>query len=105
MELALIVFPAAIYFLIVGFDSPPLLIVLSCTMYMYMYMYVYTCTCVFCMREEMYVYTVEPTLIKGHICIGIHQPICILPLKEDNLSIMDKMIHPNVSSFGGSIVY
>ena len=55
--------------------------------------------------------TVEPlikdTLNKGHF--PIHQPIysgnVFMPLKEDNLSIMDKMIHPNVSIIGGSTVY
>ena len=52
--------------------------------------------------------TVEPlikdTLNKGHLCIkdtfqctSLYSGNTFLPLKEDNLSIMDKMIHPNVS--------
>ena len=53
-------------------------------------------------------YTVEPlikdTLNKGHLCIkdtsqctNLYSGNAFLPLKEDNLSIMDKMIRPNVS--------
>ena len=53
-------------------------------------------------------YTVEPlikdTLNKGHLCIkdtfqctNLYSGNTFLPLKEANLSIMDKMICPNVS--------
>ena len=63
--------------------------------------------------HEVYTYmymhnTVEPlmkdTLNKGHICIkdtfkytNLYSGNTLLPLKEDNLSIIDKMIRPNVS--------
>ena len=61
------------------------------------------------MHANVYsVYTVEPlikdTLNKGHLCIkdtfrytNLYSGNTFLPLKEDNLSIMDKMIRPNVS--------
>ena len=62
-------------------------------------------------KDHMYMYiafTVEPlikdTLNKGHLCIkdtfqctNLYSGNTFLPLKEDNLSIMDKMIRPNVS--------
>ena len=52
--------------------------------------------------------TVEPlikdTLNKGHLCIkdtfrytNLYSGNTLFPPKEDNLSIMDKMIRPNVS--------
>ena len=47
---------------------------------------------------------IKDTLNKGHLCIkdtfrctNLYSGNTFLPLKEDNLSIMDKMICPNVS--------
>ena len=34
---------------------------------------------------------------KRHLCISHQSNIQLLPLKEDNLSIMDEMMHPTVS--------
>ena len=48
---------------------------------------------------------------KGHCikdtfqCTNLYSGNTFLPLKEDNLSIMDKMIHPNVSLFRGSTIH
>ena len=47
---------------------------------------------------------IKDTLNKGHLCIkdtfqctNLYSGNTFLPLKEDNLSVMDKMIRPNVS--------
>ena len=59
-------------------------------------------------KDHMYMYiafTVEPlikdTLNKGQLCTfqctNLYSGNTFLPLKEDNLSIMDKMIRPNLS--------
>ena len=47
---------------------------------------------------------IKDTLNKGHLCIedtfqhtNLYSGNTFLPLKEDDLSIMDKMIRPNAS--------
>ena len=58
-----------------------------------------------CVRYlEVPLYSGTSTLNKGHLCIkdtfrytNLYSGNTLLPLKEDNLSIMDKMIRPNVS--------
>ena len=49
---------------------------------------------------------IKDTLNKGHLCIkdtfqgtNLYSGNTFLPLKEDNRSIMDKMIRPNVSRY------
>ena len=56
------------------------------------------------MVGHSYMYSGKDTLNKGHLCIkgtfqctNLYSGNTFLPLKEDNLSIMDKMIRPNVS--------